>query len=97
LQVSLDVLKFNVPLKDAIEAPRFHLVSGYGPKDIPNHIDIEPAMPPGLEKALTSLGWDVTRRQQHDFYFGSVNAALIDNGTIFGVADQRRTSSAGGD
>jgi gamma-glutamyltranspeptidase/glutathione hydrolase len=97
LQVSLDVLKFNVPLKDAIEAPRFHIVSGYGPKDIANHIDIEPAMPAGLETSLATLGWDVTRRQQHDFYFGSVNAALIDNGIIFGVADQRRTSSAGGD
>jgi gamma-glutamyltranspeptidase/glutathione hydrolase len=97
LQVSLDVLKFHVPLQQAIEAPRFHIVAGYGPANTANHIDIEPLMPAGLEQALTPLGWEINRRQEHDFYFGSVNAALIENGEIFGVADQRRTSDAGGD
>jgi gamma-glutamyltranspeptidase/glutathione hydrolase len=97
-QVSLDVLKFGVPLKQAIEAPRFHIVAGGAQPDAANHIDIEPAMPAGLETSLDALGWKVTRRQQHDFYFGSVNAALLDDtGTIYGVADQRRTSDAGGD
>jgi gamma-glutamyltranspeptidase/glutathione hydrolase len=97
LQVSLDVLKFNVPLKTAIEAPRFHIVAGGDKPDSANHIDMEPAMPAGLDTALTALGWGAKIRPEHDFYFGSVNAALIENDQITGVADQRRTSAAGGD
>jgi gamma-glutamyltranspeptidase/glutathione hydrolase len=97
LQVSLDVLKFNVPLKSAIEAPRFHIIAGSSDADSANHIDFEPAMPAGLETSLDKLGWKANRRMIQDFYFGSVNAALIDNGLITGVADQRRTSDAGGD
>ena len=54
-------------------------------------------MPGNLDASLTGMGWQVKRRQEHDFYFGSVNAALIDDGKITGVADQRRTSDAGGD
>ena len=97
LQVSLDVLKYHVPLKAAIEAPRFHIVAGTTEADSANHIDFEPAMPAGLETTLNGLGWKANRRMTQDFYFGSVNAALIDNGLITGVADQRRTSDAGGD
>ena len=97
LQVSLDVLKFGVPLKTAIEAPRFHIISGNTQTDGANHIDFEASMPVGLETSLNALGWQANRRAVHDFYFGSVNVALIDHGKIFGVADQRRTSDAGGD
>jgi gamma-glutamyltranspeptidase len=97
LQVSLDVLKFGTPLKSAIEAPRFHIVAAAGKSDAPNHIDIEPEMPADLEGSLEKLGWSVKRRMQHDFYFGSVNAALIQGDRIAGVADQRRTADAGGD
>ncbi|MGC4030336.1 MAG: gamma-glutamyltransferase [Tepidisphaeraceae bacterium] len=91
LQVSLDVLDFNRDLKEAIRAARFHVVRG-GKN---NHIDIEAASPAGLEDALGRLGWDVERRQVKDYYFGSVNAVQFKaDGTLVGVADQRRTSDA---
>ena len=95
LQVSLDVLKFDRPLRDAVLAPRFHVRSGtsFGP----NALDLESGFDKGMDAQLTSMGWNVHRRDDSDFYFGSVNAALLHDGVATGVADSRRTSDAAGD
>jgi gamma-glutamyltranspeptidase/glutathione hydrolase len=95
LQVALDVLDFDRPLQQAIDAPRFHIRSSTS-KTGPNKIDLEPTAPATLDAALKARGWDVERHAANDFYFGSVNAAVLYEGTIEGVADQRRTSDAGG-
>ncbi len=94
LQVSLDVLDFDRPLADAIRTPRFHLHGGARGK--PNLIELEPAASPELESALTKMGWEV-RRVTARTYWGSVNAVRFGADGLTAVADQRRTSDAGGD
>ncbi len=96
LQVSLDVLDFDRPLEEAIRAPRFHIESTLHP-DSANHVDLESSNPPGLDEQLKSMGWNVHRHDEQDFYFGCVNAVLFKDGNVTGVADQRRTSDAVGD
>ena len=92
LQVSLDVLDYGRDLKDAIRAPRFHVVKG---GKTTNQIAIEAASAPDLETTLGTLGWQVERHTAKDYYFGSVNAVQWrPDGTLTGVADQRRTSDA---
>lgn len=98
LQVMVDVLDFHRPLEDAIRAPRFHVRHATGKADHPNDLDIEQQSDPALDASLTSMGWTPHRRDDSDFYFGSVNAAEIEpDGHVLGVADQRRTSDAGGE
>jgi gamma-glutamyltranspeptidase/glutathione hydrolase len=94
LQVTLDVLDFNRPLEDAIRAPRFHLRHA---NPAPNDLDIEQPVNPSISSDLTKMGWQIHARDDSDFYFGSVNAALIDGDRVIGVADQRRTSDVGGE
>ena len=98
MQVMIDVLDFHRPLEQAIRAPRFHIRHVISKADHVNDIDIEQQSDPGLDAVLTTDGWSVHRRNDNDFYFGSVNAAQIEpDGSIIGVADQRRTSDAGGE
>ena len=94
LQVALDVLDFHRPLEDAIRAARFHLRHA---DPAANDLDIESQSDPSLDVELTRMGWQTHRRDDGDFYFGSVNAALIDGSHVVGVADQRRTSDVGGE
>jgi gamma-glutamyltranspeptidase / glutathione hydrolase len=94
LQVSLDVLDFLRPLEEAIRAPRFHLRHA---DPAANDLDIEAQSDASLDAELTKMGWQTHRRDDSDFYFGSVNAALIDGNHVIGVADQRRTSDVGGE
>jgi gamma-glutamyltranspeptidase len=95
LQVSLDVLEFARPLRDAVLSPRFHVRSGtsFGP----NAVDLESGFSRSLDAQLSDMGWNVHRRDDNDFYFGSVNAALLHDGIATGVADDRRTADAAGD
>ncbi len=96
LQVALDVLDFHRPLADAVRAARFHIRSGISRPDGANKIDLESQSPAFLDAALKARGWDVNRRDVRDFYFGSVNAALIRPEGITAVADLRRTADADG-
>jgi gamma-glutamyltranspeptidase/glutathione hydrolase len=97
LQVTIDVLDFQRPLPEAIDAPRFHLRRPGTPTSPVNEIDVEQTFDPIAEKVLNDKGWNTFRRDHNEFYFGAVNAALFTNdGRILGVADQRRTGDAGG-
>lgn len=96
LQVALDVVNFNRPLAESVRAARFHIRNGGGKSENANRIDLEAQSQPGLENSLKTRGWEVTRRDVKDFYFGSVNAALIKPEGITAVADLRRTADAGG-
>jgi gamma-glutamyltranspeptidase/glutathione hydrolase len=95
LQVSLDVLDFGTPLADAIRHPRFH-VRGVT-KGRANVVEVEPAMPAEFNAAVAKLGWDVTPVSTPRTYWGSVNAVQFTPEGLTAVADQRRTSDAGGD
>ena len=98
LQVTLDVLDFNRPLRDAIDAPRFHLRRPSGRNEPPNQIDLEAATDGEVEKRLENLGWATFQRENAEFYFGAINAAVfLPGGKMIGVADQRRTGDAVGD
>jgi len=98
LQVLVDVVDFNRPLRDAVTAPRFHLRKAATRSDAPNHIDLEKPVDDTAAAALEQRGWKLTKRDNHDFYFGSVNAALFaPDGTLTAVADRRRTNDAGGE
>jgi gamma-glutamyltranspeptidase/glutathione hydrolase len=97
LQVTIDVLDFQRPLPEAIDAPRFHLRRSSAPTSPVNEIDVEQNFDPLAEKALNDKGWNTFRRDHSEFYFGAVNAAMfLNDGRILGVADQRRTGDAGG-
>ena len=97
LQVMLDVIDFHRPLDQAIAAPRFHLRRPTTSAEPPNLIDIDHETDAGIESSLKSMGWQTNKRPNGVFYFGAVNAALIrEDGTILGVADQRRTGDADG-
>jgi gamma-glutamyltranspeptidase/glutathione hydrolase len=97
LQVMLDVVDFHRPLDQAIVAPRFHLRRPLPPGNEPNVVDIDHETDREVETSLKKMGWKPNRRPNGEFYFGAVNAALIrDDGTFFGVADQRRTGDADG-
>ena len=95
LQVSLDVLDFGTGLAEAIRHPRFHVrgvVKGQA-----NLVEVETTMPPEFTAGLAKLGWDV-KPVKAQTYWGSVNAVQFNaDGTLTAVADQRRTSDAGGD
>ncbi|MBC8108364.1 MAG: gamma-glutamyltransferase [Anaerolineae bacterium] len=97
LQVTLDVLQFNRPLKEVVDAPRFHLRRNASRNDPVNEIDLDKDLDAALEEQLKNMGWATFRKEKGEFYFGAVNAAMfLPNGKILGVADQRRTGDAGG-
>jgi gamma-glutamyltranspeptidase len=58
---------------------------------------VEPAMPADFNAAVAKLGWDVTPVSTPRTYWGSVNAVQFTPEGLTAVADQRRTSDAGGD
>jgi len=93
LQVMIDVLDFQRPLDEAILAPRFHIRR----QNKSFAVDFEKTIDPKVEAEMKTRGWLTEQHDDKEFYFGAVNAALfMPDGTIFGVADQRRTSDAGG-
>ena len=95
LQVSLDVLDFGTPLADAVRHPRFHVRGTTKGKS--NVVEVETTMPAAWDEQMAKLGWDV-RPVPATTYWGSVNAVRFNaDGTLTAVADQRRTSDAGGD
>lgn len=76
-------LKFNEPLKDAIETPRFSVEN--------DRIYTEIQYPVGVQNELNDMGYDVERNSS-PFYYGGIQALVIDKSKnkIFGVADLRR-------
>lgn len=98
LQVTLDVLDFGRPLDEAVFGARMHVRRATTRDEPANIVDLDPLADPSLAAALEQMGWKAERRAPGDFYFGAVNAALfLPDGTLFGVADQRRTGDAEGD
>jgi gamma-glutamyltranspeptidase/glutathione hydrolase len=76
-------LKFNEPLQDAIETPRFSVDN--------DHIYTEIQYPVGVQKELKGMGYDVEMNSS-PLHYGGIQALVIDKSEniIFGGADPRR-------
>lgn len=90
LETIINVIDFDMPLQEAIEAPRFHW-SG-------EEFEVESRIPQEVRKALEARGHKPLVKKDWDPWFGAVQAVLIDpaTGAIYGVADPRRDGAAAG-
>ncbi len=89
LQVLVNVIDHDLPLQEAVEAPRFHH------QWYPDHIEYETrAFPADVAVALESRGH---RLKLRDLMLGNVSAIGLDeDGAWLGAADPRREGSAAG-
>jgi gamma-glutamyltranspeptidase/glutathione hydrolase len=83
LQVAVNVLEHELPVQEAISAPRVHLEEP--------HVHCEGGHDPAELDRLEALGYDVTRWRRQNLYFGGVAAvAVADDGTLSAAGDPRR-------
>jgi gamma-glutamyltranspeptidase / glutathione hydrolase len=100
LQVFLNVVEWNMPLQQAIEAPRFasfSFPSSFAPYDYhPGRLNVEGRFPAGTIEALRKLGHDVETWPDIVSRAGAVCAVRIDpeTGLRHAGADPRREAYA---
>jgi gamma-glutamyltranspeptidase / glutathione hydrolase len=88
-QVLIDVLDFNMPLAEALDAPRFFPAG--------KTLVIENRIPKPTQEALAKRGWKIYPLGAADSYFGGVHAIQVDEiGTLTGAADPRRDGAPSG-
>lgn len=78
LQVILNVIDFNMPVAEAIRAPRFSATS--------NTIDVCARIPRFAYTELENRGYKV-RRSPYSYDFASVHAILVEKNQLKGAAD----------
>ena len=81
LQTILNVLDFQMPVKEAVEAPRIHH------QWIPDELNVEEKLAPETKKSLERRGHIVRERTT----LGVVQAVLAKRSKITGAADSRKT------
>jgi gamma-glutamyltranspeptidase/glutathione hydrolase len=84
LQTVLNVLDFQMPLKEAIEAPRIHH------QWMPDELNVESKLPPETKKSLERRGHSLKERMT----LGVVQAVLAKGSRVTGVADPRKGDRA---
>jgi gamma-glutamyltranspeptidase/glutathione hydrolase len=84
LQTILNVLDFQMPVKEAVEAPRIHH------QWIPDELNVEDKLPPETKKSLERRGHTVRERTT----LGVVQAILAKRSKITGAADSRKADRA---
>ena len=84
LQTILNVLDFQMPIKEAIEAPRIHH------QWIPDELNVEDKLPPETKKSLERRGHTVRER----ITLGVVQAVLAKRSKTTGAADSRKADRA---
>jgi gamma-glutamyltranspeptidase / glutathione hydrolase len=84
LQTILNVLDFQMPIKEAVEAPRIHH------QWIPDELNVEEKLPPETKKSLERRGHTVRER----ITLGVVQAVLAKRSKITGAADSRKADRA---
>ena len=90
LQVMLNVVDFQMPLADAMRAPRFHA------QDFPDRIDLStPGIPEEVAAALEARGHAV-RRKDGPLGFGWAQSILRAGGRWHGVSEPRGNGMAVG-
>jgi len=96
VQVLVDATAFRRSITDAVADLRLHFLNGPGDP----LIECESEIAPALVSALKSRGWKVKPFEPAGtgVHFGGVNAVeFLSDGTLRGIADQRRTNAARGE
>jgi gamma-glutamyltranspeptidase/glutathione hydrolase len=98
--VLLNLLDYGMPLRDAIEAPRFRLdPDAPGPRPVweIGKLTAETRIPEATLEGLKALGIATVPLGDYNWHVGSVHAVLReDGGELTGVADSRRAGYAAG-
>ena len=84
LQTILNVLDFQMPIKEAVEAPRIHH------QWIPDELNVEDRLPPETKKSLERRGHTIRERTT----LGVVQAVLAKRSKTTGAADSRKADRA---
>jgi gamma-glutamyltranspeptidase / glutathione hydrolase len=84
LQTILNVLDFQMPIKEAVEAPRIHH------QWIPDELNVEDRLPPETKKSLERRGHTIRERTT----LGVVQAVLAKRSKTSGAADSRKADRA---
>jgi gamma-glutamyltranspeptidase/glutathione hydrolase len=89
-QVLIDILDFQMPLADALNAPRFCPVR--------QMLVVETRISESTLNALHAKGWKIQPFGSANSYFGGVHAIQIDasSGNLVGAADPRRDGAPAG-
>ena len=91
VETIINVIDFNMSLEDAIKAPKFTSRVGYP------ELHIEGGYPDETIAALEALGHIVNAAHGAlDYYFGGVNAIIVEDGLMTGVGSFRRAGGAAG-
>jgi len=91
VQTIINVIDFGMSLADAIKAPKFTSRVGYP------ELHIEGGYPDATIEALKALGHVVNATHGAlDYYFGGVNAIIVEDGLMTGVGSFRRAGGAAG-
>jgi gamma-glutamyltranspeptidase/glutathione hydrolase len=92
-QVIINLLDFNMPLRDAVYAPRMFSIFTQ------RELEIENRFPERSYVLLQSLGHDVKRAEPLRAYFGAVQSIMYDakTNTLVGCSDPRRSGAAVGE
>ncbi len=85
LQVIMNVIDHNLNVQAAVNAPRIHH------QWLPDEIRIEEGISPDTVRLLQGMGHTVSKKKS----MGAIQSIMIgDDGTIYGGADPRRSTSA---
>ena len=84
LQTILNVLDFQMPVKEAVEAPRIHH------QWIPDELNVEDRLPPETKKSLERRGHTIRERTT----LGVVQAVLANRSKTTGATDSRKADRA---
>jgi gamma-glutamyltranspeptidase/glutathione hydrolase len=84
LQTILNVLDFQMPVREAVEAPRIHH------QWIPDELNVEDKLPPETKKSLERRGHAVRER----ITLGVVQAVLAKRSKVTGAVDSRKADRA---
>lgn len=92
-QVIVNLLDFNMPLREAVYAPRMFSI------DSQRDLEIENRFPEKTIMQLEALGHRVKRSGEFRAYFGAVQAIMYDarSNTLIGCSDPRRSGAAVGE
>jgi gamma-glutamyltranspeptidase/glutathione hydrolase len=82
LPVISNVIDFNMPLNDAVHAPRIHFEGGF--------IQLEGGISKLVAEDLRQKGYTVNCWPDLNMYFGGTHAVAIEHGRWVAVGDARR-------
>jgi gamma-glutamyltranspeptidase / glutathione hydrolase len=92
-QVIVNLLDFNMPLREAVYAPRMFSIYSQRELEIENRFSEKSLL------QLETLGHDVKRSEAFRAYFGAVQSIMYDarTNTLIGCSDPRRSGAAVGE